>query len=537
MTPPAATQVKRANDTVDSIPEEKEAKKMKNGGEFLEESKTKDLANAFYKDLLPYADNKNVTEDFINRVASKLVKFLEDSNDRNCKVIEFLPPDELQQKIDFSLPEKSESINDLLCHIDKVLKYAVKTGHPRYYNQLWAGVDISSLMGQWVTSTTNTNMFTYEIAPVYLMMEQSILEKMRGYVGFTEGDGLLYPGGSISNIQAMALARYKHCPDIKNKGVFGYKKLITFTSEECHYSIGKAAGLLGLGMDNVVKINTDARGKMIVADLEAKIKESIEKGDQPFFVNATAGTTVGGAYDPFNEIADICEKYKIWMHVDGAWGGSVIVTPKYKHLMDGVHRADSVTWNPHKLLNTLLQCSVLLTKEKGLLEASNNAGATYLFQKDKKLYDVKWDTGDKTFQCGRHNDVLKLWLMWKAKGTNGIVETINTAFENARHLADQCKKRDNYVLLREPECTNVCFRYIPPKIAAMPDGPEKLDRLYKVPPEIKKHLTLEGTIMVGYQPLKKEGNFFRMITASPATNTADMDFILDEIERLGKDME
>lgn len=501
-----------------------------------EEEEKVNLSSSFYKDLLPYSDSTDITEDFVNRVVKKLVGFLEESNDRNSKIINFLPPAELKKKIDFSLPDKSDTLDGLLSHVDNVLKYSMKTAHPRYYNQLWAGVDVSALMGEWVTAATNTNMFTYEIAPCFILMEQCLLEKFRGYVGFENGDGLLYPGGSISNTQAMNLARYKYCPDIKRKGMFGCKKLTVLTSEECHYSISKAAGLLGLGMDNVIKVNTDAKGKMITEDLEDKIKASMERGEQPFFVNATAGTTVGGAYDPLNKIADICEKYKIWMHVDGAWGGSCLMSPKHRHLMDGCHRADSVTWNPHKLMNCLLQCSVLLTKENGLLQESNRTGAKYLFQKDKMLYDVAWDTGDKTFQCGRHNDVLKLWLMWKAKGTTGIEEQIDLAFSNSKYLAERIKKRDGFVLLREPECTNVCFRYIPPSIALMPDSPEKLERLYKVPPEIKKRMTLEGTLIVGYQPLKEEGNFFRMIVVSPATNKDDMDFILDEIERLGKDL-
>jgi glutamate decarboxylase len=491
----------------------------------------------FYKDLLPLATDSNTTVEFIDDVTKKLVQFLKDSNDRSNKVAEFIAPEDLKKKIDFTLQENPQTRSEVMTNIDGILKYAVKTGHARYFNQLWAGVDTSALMGQWIAATTNTSMFTYEVAPVYLVMEHYVLQKLLSYAGFTNGDGLTFPGGSMSNMSAMNIARYKFCPDIKRKGIFGMsKKLVAYSSEESHYSLVKAAGVLGIGMDNVVKIKTDGRGKMIVDDLRSKIKESIEQGDQPFFVNATSGTTVLGAYDPINKIADICEEFKVWMHVDASWGGGCLVSSKHRHLMEGCSRADSMTWNPHKLLNCLQQCSFLLVKEKGWLMKANSSGASYLFQKDKKLYDVKWDTGDKTFQCGRNNDILKLWLMWKTKGSSGMERQVDTAFSNARYLADQVKIRKNFVLYKEPECTNTCFYYVPPSIACMEDGPEKNERLDKVPPEIKRQLTLAGAAYIGYQPLKQHFNFFRMINVSPAVTFQDMDYLLDQIETYGKDL-
>ncbi len=131
-------------------------------------------------------------------------------------------------------------------------------------------------------------------------------------------------------------------------------------------------------------------------------------------VVATAGTTVYGAFDPINDIADVCVAHGLWLHVDAAWGGGVLVSRRHRHLMDGVERSDSLTWNPHKLLGAPQQCSVFLTKHEGLLQAAHSAQASYLFQPDK-FYDVSYDTGDKTFQCGRKVDVFKFWLMWKAK--------------------------------------------------------------------------------------------------------------------------
>ncbi|XP_015705779.2 glutamate decarboxylase 1-like, partial [Coturnix japonica] len=160
--------------------------------------------------------------------------------------------------------------------------------------------------------------FTYEIAPVFVLMEQITLRKMREIIGWSnkDGDGIFSPGGAISNMYSIMAARYKYFPEVKTKGMAAVPKLVLFTSEHSHYSIKKAGAALGFGTDNVILIKCNERGKIIPADLEAKILEAKQKGYVPLFVNATAGTTVYGAFDPIQEIADICEKYNLWLHVD-----------------------------------------------------------------------------------------------------------------------------------------------------------------------------------------------------------------------------
>lgn len=495
-----------------------------------------EMTNKSFKDMLPWNSKTEVTGSFIDQMVEVMKKHILDTYNRDTKVIDFKSPDDLMKEINFDLDEKVANLDELVKISQKTLAHCVKTGHPRFYNQLFAGLDITGLMGHWIGATANTSMYTYEIAPAFLLMEKCVFKKMREFVGFKEGDGILFPGGSISNMQAMNIARYKFFPNVKEDGLFGLPRLAVFMSEEAHYSTTKSVTTLGLGTKSLKKVKTDSRGKMIIEDLRAKIKQSIAEGERPFYVCATSGTTVIGAFDSLNEIADICAEYKLWMHVDAAWGGGALLSRKHKHLLQGIERSDSVTWNPHKLMSVPFQCSTLLVKEHGLLQECNKTGAKYLFQKDKKLYDVSWDTGDKTIQCGRPNDIFKLWLMWKAKGSLGFEEHIDRAFDNSRYLAEEIKKRDNFVLLLEPECTNVCFRYIPPSIAKMEDGEEKMQILHKIPPEIKKRMTLNGTLLVGYQPLKDHVNFFRMVVVSAAVTHSDMDFVLDEIERLGHDL-
>uniref|UniRef100_A0A8C6Q4Y0 Glutamate decarboxylase 1 n=1 Tax=Nothobranchius furzeri TaxID=105023 RepID=A0A8C6Q4Y0_NOTFU len=484
-------------------------------------------------ELLPAKNGEEPTMQFLLEVVEILTSYIKKTFDKSTKVLDFHYPHQLLEGIEgfsLELPDQPESLEQILVDCRDTLKYGVRTGHPRFFNQLSTGIDIVGLAGEWLTSTANTNMFTYEIAPVFVLMEQLTLKKMREIVGWPngEGDGIFSPGGAISNMYSVMIARYKYFPEIKTKGMAAAPRLVLFTSELSHYSIKKASAALGFGTDNLILLNTDERGRVIPADLESKVTE----GYVPVYVNATAGTTVFGAFDPINDIADICEKYNMWLHVDAAWGGGLLMSSKHRHKMSGIHRANSVTWNPHKMMGVPLQCSAILVRERGLLQGCNSMCAGYLFQPDKH-YDVTYDTGDKAIQCGRHVDIFKFWLMWKAKGTVGFEQQIDKCLDLSAYLYSKIKNREGFQM---PQHTNVCFWYLPLSLRHLPDGEEKRERLHKVAPKIKAMMMESGTTMVGYQPQGDQVNFFRMVISNPAATRSDIDFLVEEIERLGQDL-
>ncbi|KAK3083974.1 hypothetical protein FSP39_006153 [Pinctada imbricata] len=454
--------------------------------------------------------------------------------DRQTKVTEFRHPEQLEKLIDMDLGRKTND-SEILDLSKDIIKYSVRTGHPRFFNQLFGGLDEYGMGGAWLTETLNASVYTYEVSPVFTLIERKVLRKMMDYIGYEDGDAIFCPGGSISNMYALNVARYHRFPDVKKTGIHGIPNIVAFTSEKCHYSIAKGIAFLGIGTDNLIKVKTDARGKMIPSDLEEKILEAKQMGKEPYFVNATSGTTVFGAFDPLEEIADICEKYGLWMHVDGAWGGGALLSRKYKKFLKGVERADSMTWNPHKLMGAPQQCSAFFTKHKDLLSQAHCANAAYLFQQDK-FYDVSLDTGDKSIQCGRRNDALKLWMMWKNKGDEGYERDIDNQFECARHLASLVKERDGFELLLEPECTNVCFYYIPPSLRHLERTEEWWAKVSKVSPIIKERMMKNGSMLVGYQPDGEFVNFFRMVVSNLGSTLTDMEFVIDEIDRLGSDI-
>jgi glutamate decarboxylase len=457
---------------------------------------------------------------------------------RTNLVVEWRAPEELQKLMDLDLSAERVSHEQLLQFLKDIIHYSVKTGHPFFVNQLFSSVDPYGLVGQWLGDALNPSVYTYEVSPVFTLMEETVLREMRCIIGFpnAHGDGIFCPGGSIANGYAISCARYKFAPDIKNKGLHGLPRLVLFTSEDAHYSIKKMASFLGLGSDNVYLIHCNSKGKMDVQHLEQEIQRALEEGAAPFMVSATAGTTVLGAFDPIPEIADLCSKYKLWLHVDAAWGGGALMSKKHRHLLEGIERADSVTWNPHKLLAAPQQCSTFLLRHEGMLSACHSASAQYLFQKDK-FYDTQYDTGDKHIQCGRRADVLKFWFMWKAKGTNGLEQHIDTVFDNAAYFTEKIKKTEGFrMVLWEPECTNVCFWYIPPSLQGQEVQHDFNERLHKVAPRIKERMMKDGSMMVTYQPLRNQPNFFRLVLQNSGVERADMDYFVQEFERLGSDL-
>ncbi|XP_048366740.1 acidic amino acid decarboxylase GADL1 [Sphaerodactylus townsendi] len=481
----------------------------------------------------PVADSK-AGEKFVED-ASKIImeEVIKKAADVTEKVCEWQPPEKLKTLLDLDLNNTGETHQRLLQLCQDVIRFSVKTNHPRFFNQLYAGIDYYSLVARFITEALNPSVYTYEVSPVFLLVEEVVLKKMIEFIGWEEGDGIFNPGGSVSNMYAMNLARYKYCPDIKEKGLSGMPRLVLFTSEECHYSVKKAASFLG--KSGIIKCLLH-RQAMIPEHLEKQHQRALKAGAAPFFVSATSGTTVLGAFDPLDEIADICERHGLWLHVDASWGGSTLLSRKHRKLLHGVHRANSVAWNPHKMLMAGIQCCALLVKDNsGLLKRCYSAKASYLFQQDK-FYDVSYDTGDKSIQCSRRADAFKFWMTWKALGTTGLEERVNRALALARYLVDEIKKREGFQLLLEPEYANICFWYIPPRLRNMEKGPEFWEQLHQVAPIIKERMMKKGSMMLGYQPHSGKVNFFRQVIISPHVSREDMDFLLDEIDSLGQDL-
>nr|XP_023833469.1 glutamate decarboxylase 1-like [Salvelinus alpinus] len=177
-----------------------------------------------FPDLLPALSGEDTTKSFFQELVNILLSYVCKSFRRSSKVLDFHHPHQLREGLEgfsLELPEQPENLEQLLVDCRDTLKYGVKTGHPRFFNQLSSGLDVIGLAGEWLTSTANTNMFTYEVSPVFILMEEVLLRKMQKIVGWSEeeGDGVFCPGGTMSNLYSVLLARYHFFPEVKTKGM------------------------------------------------------------------------------------------------------------------------------------------------------------------------------------------------------------------------------------------------------------------------------------------------------------------------------
>ncbi|XP_058820656.1 glutamate decarboxylase 2-like [Topomyia yanbarensis] len=457
------------------------------------------------------------------------------------KVVTFKHPHELKDMLELDLVNSSVSNPAELEQIlRKVIQYSIKTCHPNYYNEMYAGPDLYGLAASWITDALNSCQFTFEAAPAFSLVESVVLDYFLKLCGLECGEGVFTPGGSIGNMYAMALARHRILPENKSQGMYGQKTLKIFTSHDSHYSLAKSANWLGLGEENVLKIKTDDMCRIDIDLLEEAIADAIERGSKPLIVSVTAGTTVFGAFDNLEMVADVCQRYQIWMHVDAAWGGAAAFSARHKGLLAGMERADSVTLCPQKMLGVPLQCAMFLTRYKGLLSSCNATCAEYLFPADK-YYDASYDTGDMSIQCGRKIDSFKLWFMLKARGPAWFESAVDNALACAQYFQTKIATCAFFKLVQTTpyQFTNICFWFIPKRLQLISPGEENdewLAELYKVTLVLKQRMVQRGSLMISYSshPGKKLGYFFRLVLKCvPAPTTARMDFIIDEMINIG----
>ena len=369
-------------------------------------------------------------------------------------VARHIPSRNLFQTLNLDL--KEEPITDE--NFEEILRALIlatpRTATAGFFNQLFGGRNDKAVLGELLAVMLNNSMYTFKAGGAQIGVEKILLRKVCELIGWdTKSDGTLAPGGSMTNLMAMIMARDQAQEQARATGI--QEKLMVYTSAESHYSIPKNASFCGIGRDHVRYVPTDLQGRLIPSALEEMIVADIQSGYTPALVNLTAGTTVLGAFDPILSTQEICNKYNIWLHVDGAYCGAVLFSKRFKHLIDGIEKVDSFSFNAHKMLGTPLSCSLIVVKNKKHLYDSFSNDASYLYQTDQDDFNP----GKTSLQCGRRNDALKFWTLWKSVGTKGLEAIVDTQFELADIARDYIRNNSDYTLYSFDESIGVCFNY------------------------------------------------------------------------------
>jgi len=467
-------------------------------------------------------------EPFVRVFVDKMLQYLIDERNDENPATTFLHPTQLEEIIKplrtRATPATQEELMENL-HI--LTKHSAHSGHSRCLNQLFHRGDGMAIIGDWLTSTLNTSIYTYETAPVATLVEKDLIERYREMLGWKHAEGHFPPGGSMSNLYAMCCARMQYFPYVPEHGWNGDENAVAFASIDAHYSVKKTAAMVGLGHANVIGVPVDAYDRIDCKKLVDAIEDAKAKGKKPFFVQATSGTTLTCAYDSIDELADICKKYDMWLHVDGCMGGGVIHSEKYRWVLNGVERADSFCMNPHKMLGVTQQCSLFVTCHEGMMRKAFSTNAAYLFNPDKQYDANKYDVGDALFQCGRRPDCLKLWLTWKYRGDQGMTAYIDKAVENNQTLHKVLKMRSDFrfilgdAKIEEMPGPATCFWWLPGELADRPiTDPVLFKAVDTVIPKAKLLLMQEGTSLT-FSRLGDHPNFWRIVSIGGVDWTED----------------
>ena len=396
---------------------------------------------------------------------------------------------------------------EVVSALDQVLAMTPSSASPRFFNQLFAGRAPAALMAEMLVPLTNTSMYTLKVAGVQVLVEREVLSRMGAAVGFPDGEGMFSAGGSLSNMTAMLVARNEAIRDVRENGLAG-DRLRVYTSELGHYSTIKNAGMLGIGRANVRQVPADGSGRMRVDLLDRFVAEDVRGGVVPVMINATAGTTVLGSFDPIRRIAEVAAEHGVWLHVDGALGASVLLSKHHRELMDGLELADSLTWNAHKMMCVPLICSAILLRRGGLLARHIGEQADYVFQS----HEDELNPGTRSIQCGRRNDALKLWTAWLQHGDSGFEARIDRLFALARHAASVIESDPELELVIEPESVNVCFEVV-----------------NRSSDEICDRLDREGRLKIGHG-VANGRRAIRLVCLDPDLDEERIEAVLDEIK-------
>lgn len=398
-----------------------------------------------------------------HRLSDWIATYLRDVGEYD--VLPSVTPGAIRTQLPQSPPQGAESLEAIIADLDRVvLPGATHWNHPGFLAYFANTASVPGILGEMVTAALNLNGMLWRTSPVATELEQVTTNWLRQLFGMGDGwFGMITDTASISTMYALAAARERDpALAIRQRGMAGradLPRLRVYCSEHAHSSVDKAAMTLGLGLENVVHIACDADFRLRPEMLARAIAADRAQGFRPMAVVATAGTTSMTSVDPIADIAAICQRESLWLHVDGAYGGSAMAVPEMRAMFAGLERADSLVVNPHKWLFTPMDCSVLFTRQPAVLRRAFSLVPEYLTTAQG---DAVLNYMDYGLQLGRRFRALKLWMVIRAFGADGIAERIRHHCALAQTFASwvRAEGRGWSVCAPVPFST-VCFRHVP----------------------------------------------------------------------------
>jgi L-2,4-diaminobutyrate decarboxylase len=380
-----------------------------------------------------------------------------------------------------------------------LMENAIQLHHPAYMGHQVCPPFPTAVIADLVISTLNQSTAVFEMSPIGTVIEQEVIRWLAGRVGYPASAlGTAVSGGSAANLTGLMAARARW----KAKREPTSARPTILCSADAHYSIARAASIMGIDSEHVIKVPTNDRHQLDLGALAAALRDA----DDVMAIVATSGSTASGAFDDLRAIAALRDQYDTWLHVDAAHGASVLLSERLRHLVDGLDLADSLAWDPHKMLWMPLSLGVILVRDGLWLRRAFEADAPYLFNAERASDNI----GEVTIQCSKRADAVKLWLTLQVSGTAPFESALDHVTDVTRYLYDRVIESDDFEAMHEPEFNIFCFRHRSDDDTNA-DLREKLIR--------SGHAWITSTLLKGQRVL-------RVTMINPRTERSDVDRML-----------
>ncbi|WP_305369454.1 pyridoxal-dependent aspartate 1-decarboxylase PanP [Photobacterium leiognathi] len=475
----------------------------------------------------------------------------------------------LEIEKDFSDPAIPETPSFVSEHtqllLNKLVSQSVHTSAPTFIGHMTSALPYFMMPLSKIMIALNQNLVKIETSKAFTPLERQVLGMLHKLI-FNENEsfyqqwmhsadhslGAFCSGGTIANITALWVARNTVLkPDGEFKGVaqeglframkhYGYDDLAILVSERGHYSLKKAADVLGIGRDSLISIKTDDNNRVDLAHLQTTLADLKQRNIKPFAIIGIAGTTETGNIDPLDQLADIAEEHQCHFHVDAAWGGATLMSNKYRPLLKGIERADSITIDAHKQLYIPMGAGMVIFKNPELMTAIEHH-AEYILRKGSK------DLGSHTLEGSRSGMAMLLYASLNIISRPGYELLINNSIEKARYFAELIKQQDDFELVTEPELCLLTYRYVPKRtqqaleIATPEEREILLELLNDLTQFIQKRQRESGKTFVSRTRITPEKwnhkitTVFRVVLANPLTTNTILQDVLNEQRELAKE--
>ena len=398
-------------------------------------------------------------------------------------------PRDIFNKIPKIPPKKGQNFSKILDDFKNiVLPGMTHWQHPNFHAFFPANNSYPSILAEMIISTIGAQCMIWETSPAAAELEEKVIDWLKNEMGIPKNwSGVINDTASSGTLTSLLTAREVISNYTVNKKGLNNNNFIVYTSKEAHSSVEKAIKIIGIGKNNLIKINTNDDLSMNTNDLEYKIKKDIDLNKKPLAIISTFGTTGTVSLDPINKISLIAKKYNIWHHIDAAYAGSALIIKKYQKHIKNIHLADSFLFNPHKWMLTNFDCSIYFVKNKEALIKTFEIFPEYLKTKSKNVNNYK----DWGIQLGRRFRSLKLWFVIRSYGIDGIKKILKKHIKLAKLINEKIEKINDFEITAKRNFNMVNFRFKPIKI----NDEYKLDILNK---KLLKKLNNSGKVYLSH---------------------------------------